>query len=210
MTLVRSRGRWVRIWLRRLLALAAASVILLTLPPVVGAEGGASVTAVVNTLPQIISVTVSTNQLTYTNCTGGNSTTVTLGFPNGHCTAGPITIQNGGVSAFISVSGSGATPSDGGTPWALCDGFQIDCTGASASTPGENEFLEATSNVNDPAAQEFPIPAQVDGCDFAFGCKVAAGFSATELVHITGPTATTDPSPQFTSTITWIAQQFGV
>jgi hypothetical protein len=188
---------------------AALAVALLSLvaPATVGA---ASVTATVNTLPQVISVTVSTDKLTYTNCTGGTSTTVTLGFPNGRCTAGPITVQNGGVTAFIDVFGTGATASDGGTPWRLCDGLQIDCTGANASTPGQNELLESTSNVNDATAQEFPIPAQVAGCDFAMGCQVPPGFSATELLHLTGPAATVDPSPQFTSTITWTAVQFGL
>ena len=196
-----------RRWPLRAYGMLAAALLLLGAPATVDA---ASVTATVNTLPQIISVTVSTDQLTYTNCTGGSSTTVTLGFPNGRCTAGPITIQNGGVTASVSVFGTGAVPSDGGAPWTLCDGLQIDCTGTDASTPGQNEFLESTSNVTDPTAQEFPIPAQVAGCDFAFGCQVSPGFSATELLHITGPAATTDPSPRFTSTITWTAAQFGV
>jgi hypothetical protein len=196
---------------RRLLLAAGVLAIGLLLPLATpGRVGAASVTATVSTLPQILSVTVSTDRLTYANCTGGTSTTVTLGFPNGRCTAGPITIQNGGVTAFVSAFGTGAVPSDGGTPWLLCDGLQVDCTGNDPSTPGQNEFLESTSNVTDPNAQEFPIPAQVAGCDFAFGCQVPPGFSATELLHITGPAATTDPSPQFTSTITWTAAQFGL
>ena len=170
-------------WPPRACGALAAALVVLAAPTTVGA---ASVTATVNTLPQVISVTVNTNQLTYGTCTNGSSTTV------------------------IDVFGTGATPSDGGTPWALCDGLQIPCTGTDASTPGQDEFLESTSNVKDLAAQEFPIPAQVAGCDFAMGCQVPPGFSATELLHITGPAATSDPSPRFTSTVTWTAVQFGL
>ena len=193
---------------RRARLVLPGALLALALAP--AAAGGESATAVVNTLPQVLSVTVSTDQLTYAGCTGGSSTSVTLGFPNGRCTAGPVTIQNGGVTAFIFLFGTPAAPSDGGTPWRLCDGLTIDCTGADASTPGQDEFLQATSNQADPSGQEFPVPAQGGGCDFAFGCRVPPGAPATELLHLLGPSASTDPSPQFSSTLTWTASLFGI
>jgi hypothetical protein len=146
------------------------------------------------------SVTISTNQLTYTRCTGGDSTGTRLGFPNGRCTSGPVTVTNGAAPSTIVVSGTDAAPSDAGKSWTLCGGAGAPaCTGKGVF-PGVDQFFETDANVKLGPAGSCDVWFAVNPCGSA-----TPGQATTESLLLLGPEASTDQSPTFTTQITWTA-----
>jgi hypothetical protein len=144
------------------------------------------------------SVTISTTQLAYRSCSGGYSSDVSLGFPNGHCTTGSVVVTNGAAPSTVLVSGANAAPSDGGRDWALCGG--LGAPGCNVATPGVDQFSE----------QDAATPLGLKGtCDPHFGtspCGSANPRQAeTESLELYGPKSSTDMSQTFTTQITWTA-----
>lgn len=144
------------------------------------------------------SVTISTTQLAYAHCSGGYSSSASLGFPNGHCTTGPVLVTNGAAPSTILVAGSDAVPSDGGRDWLLCGGAgAIGCT---VATPGADQFSEQDAGL---------ALGPKGSCDPRFStspCGSANPRQAeTESFELYGPTSSTDQSATFTTQITWTA-----
>jgi hypothetical protein len=160
-----------------------------------------------------VTITGGAASLTYTNCTGGNSTASALGFPNAICITNPYTVANtGNTPEQIDLQGSPAAPSSGGTAvWNLC-GAAPACTGTPSNVPGKDEFLESTHPTSGAGGTSSTVAA-TPFCDFAFepattcgpGDTAANGQTATEYLQILGPKASTDGSPTFSMSVTWTA-----
>jgi hypothetical protein len=178
----------------------------------------ASINLSLTTVPTIRSVTVSPASASFATCSGGmasqntRSTTSKLGFPNGRCVVGlvnpgiyPITITNTGIASAIYVSGSSASPADGGTEWALCNrGFNpfVDCRGHDGLPGSDQYFVENFSPLGDRHSGLSDTPT----CDIEFGprCWAVQGASQTEGLELIGPSGSSDSSTKWSLTITWI------
>jgi len=193
-------------------------------PPAFGGSG--SVTAHLDVVPTIRSVTVSPGSVRFGGCTGGAgntaSTQASMGYPNGICWVGstgpdatfPITVTYKGLPGSVWVSGSSAVPSDNGTNWSLCNPQgQPVCTGGQGK-PGKDQFAVSTF------AQEVANFAVLTGsaaCDNEFdpggGCAATPAEFASQTQHegiqLTGPTTWDDGSTSWSLSITWIAKSPG-
>jgi hypothetical protein len=192
---------------RTAIAGVVAALALAGAVPVSAATSG-STTATINTA--VRSVTVSPSTTTFDSCATqtGPVSGSTLPFPNGNCFTNnvPVDVTNGPVPAHIDVQGGNAVPSDGGTPWMLCDsytGTTAPCTGT-GGLPGRDQF------------EEYPVGASIGSdltnsprCDAAFSavssCAAAAGQFTFERLYVTGPSASSDNSGSFITVWTWTA-----
>jgi hypothetical protein len=166
------------------------------------ADSSGTITETIHT--GLLSVTLSTNAVDL--C----SSATPLTFPNGSCTSSSITITNGAVPANIEVNGADAVPSDGGTSWTLCSsgGPAPACTLPTAQ--GQDQFSEQTlGKFMGPILANATVntPPQ---CDTAFdssaqGCTASAGQVGNERIQLVGPSASTDPSLTFSTSVTWTA-----
>jgi hypothetical protein len=180
--------------------------------PALAATTGSS-TATIDVAPEVLSLTVSPETVSFSSCTfytgTGSVSGSALQFPNGTCDVGTgaggaeddlvtggVTITNTGVAGDIDVNGADAIPSDDGTPWILqpsTDGL-----------PGVNQFNLWTAWVYTTNLGTTPA------CDDAFnapdtGCGATAGQSQEEEIELRGPSSSTDTSSVFTTIITWTA-----
>jgi hypothetical protein len=190
-------------------------------PPAFGGSG--SVTAHLNVVPTIRSVTVSPGSVQFSDCTGGTTYTASqgnmLGYPNGSCWVGstgssgtfPVTVTYTGLPGSVWVSSSGAVPADNGTNWSLCNPTgQPACTGGQAQ-PGDNQFAVMTFA---PEVANYQMLTGSAGCDTEFdsggGCSATpAEFqsqTAHEGIRLIGPKASDDSSTSWNVSITWIAE----
>ena len=152
-----------------------------------GSGSGASLTATVAVASQFKSVTVSTANETFVNCSGGSSSGSTLGFPNGGCDTAPFNVTNNGtVPESVDVQATNALPSDGGTPWSLI---------GPASTPGQDQFQLRNQSGD---LSSTPAPDGVAG-------TLQPNSAAGEYLSLTGPSASSDPSGSFSTAVTWTA-----
>jgi hypothetical protein len=151
-----------------------------------------------STIPiAVLSITISPATSTFGTCSQGNSTPTGLGFPNGSCFAPGdltgITITNTGPAGHIFVQGGDAVPSDGGTHWTL-----------TGSTPGRDQYLLSTAGV--PGNNGGVLLTTSPQCDQAVTgttCAAGAGASFKEQLDLVGPSVSTDPSPSFSTQVTW-------
>jgi len=145
---------------------------------------------------------LSTSNVTFGSCSGGNNPASQLnmmGFPNGQCTSGPVTVTLSGNASSVSVTGTDATPIDNGRSWSLC-GVDPSCT---TSSPGVDQYsLQAIDSANQATHTNLGDTA---ACDAAFGCTGSGVTSKTEYLQLTGPASSTDNSSSFSTTITWTA-----
>jgi hypothetical protein len=197
---------------RVIVALAAAALAASAAGPAWAQTTSGGTTAFIPVAqPPVRSITVSPGTVTYTNCTGGNSTATQLGFPNGTCTvASPaITVTNGPAPGHIDVNGANATPADGGTHWALCgpNAGEPACA-APPDIPGADQFSEDTISPSGTGV----ILTTTPSCDGAFNstnaadnCAASAGHSTGEGLFVRGPSSSTDTSANFSTTVTWTA-----
>jgi hypothetical protein len=188
-----------------------------------GAGTAASLNLAVRTVPTIRSVTVSPGNAQIGDCKGGlaskntKSTTKELGFPDGRCWFGkpgpngifPITITNTGIASNIYVSGSGATPADNGTGWALCNigtDPSVVCSGRFHLVPGTDQYL--LRNFSPLDKPDYGGLTDNPVCDHVFGvshsCLAIEGTSQTEGIELIGPASSSDNSTHWTVTITWM------
>ncbi len=209
--------------LSRPLALIGAITAAATMLAAPGAHAatGNSVTASISVAPPLVrSVTISPSNTTFSTCQAddGAPVTTTLTLPNGGCTtptgangSTPITITNGQAAGHIDASASDATPSDNATPWTLCGGDGPGCTGNSLA-PGVDQY-QLAARPSYQLADEAPLTG-TPACDNAYdendtspasGCVAAAGQVGTEYLALQGPSATTDQSDTFSTTVTWTA-----
>jgi hypothetical protein len=169
------------------------------------------------TVPTVRSVTISPGQATFTHCSNGDaaldtkSTATELGFPNGVCWVGsvtlqkfPITITNTGIASDIYVSGSTADPADLGTAWSLCTRRgSARCNGPS-HRPGTDQYqVENFSAFGSLTTGVTSDPR----CDQRFGpqgsCWAVQGMWQREGIELIGPDTSSDTSTKWTVTITW-------
>jgi hypothetical protein len=180
-----------------------ATAVLVTVPASsasAGSGGGPSHEAVVKVTVDVAvrSVTVTPNSITL-------CATTPLQVPFGSCQLnGAVTVTNGTAKSHIDVQGADAVPSDGGKHWALCGTLHEPCAN-STHAPGVDQYTVRTLGTG-----EQYLASQTSVCDFAFksacsGGGVPGGASQTETIILDGPQASTDPSPRFTTTITWTA-----
>lgn len=193
----------------------------LTSNPTQGAGQSASITLSLNTVSSIRAVTVSPAKAVFGNCTNGSaiegtlSTPSKLGYPDGECWFGildgslPILITNKGIGSYVYVSGSDASPADGGDQWSLCntgDDPAVACTADDHRAPGVDQYLLRNFGPNGIA--EHSGLTDNPACDLNFGlprgCWAAQGQFQTEGVELIGPASTTDNSTKWTVTITWM------
>jgi len=178
-----------------------------------------SISLSLTTVPTIRSVTISPGRASFTGCTGGDggantrSTFGRLGFPNGQCWVGsnvsasyPITVTNTGIGSDIDISGSSATPVEGGGSWNLCSAGgegPLACTGR-ASKPGPDQYQ--VLNFSTWGTRHGGISG-TPRCDRVFGprgsCWAVEGMVVTEGLELIGPQWSSDTSTNWTITITW-------
>jgi plastocyanin len=151
-------------------------------------QGSAALNATVSVASQFKSVTLSASSETFGNCVGGSSSGGTLGFPNGVCQTPSVTVTNNGtVPETLDVQGANATPSDSGTAWTLI--------APGGSQPGQDQF-----ELRNPTGFITPTPA----ADGVAGTLQPNG-NVSESVSLIGPSASTDTSSSFSTTLTWTA-----
>lgn len=206
-----------RCGLGRRLAIAAIAAVATLAPFSAGpalANVGGSVSEMIYVAPQTRSVTVSPASIDM--C----SSVSPLTFPNGSCGSPGITVTNGPVGGEIDVQSAPAVPSEvasdpGTSPpdWTLCGTSEAPCTGASDPSeyspyyPGQDQYEEWT----DTEGTRGPYFTSSAQCDTAFGfypnttCIASPEQSVVEFVAMTGPSASTDTSSTFTSSVTWTA-----
>jgi hypothetical protein len=147
----------------------------------------AGLTATVSVSSQFKSVTLSTASTTFGNCNGGSSSGNTLGFPNGSCTTPAFNVtNNGSVPESIDVQASNAIPSDNGTPWSLI---------GQGTTPAQDQYQLRNQDIylsTAPAVD--PVPGTLQ-----------PNTNVGEILSLTGPTASSDPSGQFASSVLYTA-----
>ena len=86
-----------------LAALCGAALMGATAVPAFAASSG-STTATVNVIQPVRSIIVQQPSVQFANCSGGNSTSSEIGFPNGTCTSPGVTINNTGATLTIARS----------------------------------------------------------------------------------------------------------
>jgi hypothetical protein len=200
--------RLVRPALLRGLIIFAAGALLCT-PAAHGAPSPPatqSATATLTIPVKVKSVTLSTTQLTLASCASSPSVPATMNFPNDKCSTGALTITNGQVPSLLMVSGTNAIPSDRGKAWTLCNGG-TSCAN-SIRTPGKDLFSEGLSAPGGLGFERGFIGAS-PVCGGYFNqvpCGSAGpGQSWIEQINIYGPSQSTDPSPRFTTQVTFTA-----
>ena len=191
-------------------------------PPAFGGSG--SVTAHLNVVPTIRSVTVSPGSVNFGNCTDGTGDTASagdkMGYPNGICLVGntgsnghfPITVTYTGLAGNVWVHAGDAVSGHGS--WSLCNPTsQPVCTGGQ-NKPGNNQFTVMTF------AQDVANYQLLTGdarCDTEFGpsgvCTAApAQFQSQtghEGIRLIGPESSDDSSTSWSVTIVWQAEYPG-
>ena len=119
----------------------------------------------------------------------------------------PIMITNTGIASAIYVSGSSATPSDGGNGWALCDRGShpaVACTAHDGGLPGTDQYLlENFSSAGEHTTGLTGTPACDPEFDASGHCWAVQGASQNEGIELIGPLASSDTSTKWTITITW-------
>jgi hypothetical protein len=207
-------------WRPLAMAISVMALVSLSAAPALAASTGSS-TATINVMTAVYSVTVSPAAFSFGNCSGGTSTSSSLGFPDGHCGYGSsagstfatgVTITNTGAAGHINVNGANAVPSDAGTPWTLCSEGGGTCTNLVGGLyyPGANQFSVETLS-DDSSGNAYIVLSNSPACDQAFdagpagGCSAASGASQIEGQILSGPESSTDTSSTFTTTLTWTA-----
>jgi hypothetical protein len=189
--------------------------------------GNGTTTGHLSVVPTIRSVTVSPGAVTFGDCTGGNgytdSTAGSMGYPNGSCTVGnltvpetfPISITYTGIPGDVYVNGSNAAPSDNGTGWSLCSpggipSGQPACTASQGNQPGEDQYMVLNVAANE---KNSGVLTTTPACDKVFdaggGCSATPQEYKNQVQHeallLTGPSIWDDHSTSWTMTVTWTA-----
>ncbi|HVN51518.1 MAG TPA: hypothetical protein VMT43_08805 [Acidimicrobiales bacterium] len=203
-------------------ACATAAMSLLALVAVAapaGAGSGATGTVAVSQTA-VTSISVSPITFDYSSCFahgGGGSPSDTVQFPNGDCLSpdGAVTITNGSSPGSVYIVASDFQPSDGtGNPWTLCAGSAAApslgvavCTNAGLEGVDQVGIWNQTGPLGSGGLGPFSL-GKTAACDKAFdgsGCSATAGQSASEMLGMEAPSSSTDLSPSFSNTVTWIA-----
>jgi hypothetical protein len=167
----------------------------------------------------VISITVSPTTGTFGTCTGGSSTTRTLGFPDGECESPPITISDSGGTTRVYGSASNASAADGGAGWSLCVPFAVagtsDCKNQSyarledGDAPGANQFALRDGVLNGGGGFIESTGTCLPGYTSAthFQCDDLSSTHSSEQVGLVlhGPELSTDDSSPFSVIVTFTA-----
>lgn len=204
---MRSRGgRWLGA-----IMLVGTLTAVLTAGSSLAASPTGAVTETINV--GVRSLTVSPNAVSM--CSSASPLT----FPNGSCSSPPITITEGPAGGHVEVNGANAAPSDqAGNAWSLCwpagapPASISSCSAQPQLQPAQDQYDEYTAQLD--ATGKIlavgPWLTNAPACDGAFdgaagGCAATPGQAANEVVGLTGPSASTDQSPTFTTSVTWTA-----
>jgi hypothetical protein len=184
----------------RRLALAGLAALAVAAVPVGSALAATSGSVSETITVAVRSVTVSPSSASL--CSSASPLT----FPNGRCQTSNITITNGSAAGHIDVNGADAIPADSGTHWTLCAGT-VAPTCSGGGNAGQDQYRENTFNNSNTSIR--PDLTNTPQCDTSFApgsaCAAAAGQSTKEFIAMTGPSASTDTSSTFTSSVTWTA-----
>jgi hypothetical protein len=205
---------------RTVLPLVVAVPLAVATAQVGAAASGTTGTVSASVTTATRSITVSPPSFTYGACIIGSGinqtpTGSTLAFPDGLCRFSPaqgpsneVTITNGAATAHIDASGADFVPLDVGTDWTLCGGAGPLCIGPNG-LPGRDQYSEQSVNT---VAGAVILLDNNQQCDVSFAsgatndpCLANPSQSATEEFFMTGPTASTDNSGSFSTTLTWSA-----
>jgi hypothetical protein len=196
--------------------------------PAALAAGNGGTNLTINSVPNTISLTVSPAAATFADCSGGAaptaSTPTELGYPDGQCSVGtlagesdggtaPISVTNTGIAADIDVNGASAGNESGN--WGLCQsaGPSETCDG-SEDQPGSDQFQVQNFAVEgNGEAENSDGLSLTPTCDYMFdftgtsalGCSATAGQSQDEGLVLTGPSATSDTTTTWSTSVTWTA-----
>jgi hypothetical protein len=169
----------------------------------------------------------------YDSCYGidGGPVQTTVEIPNGICqgpnsdnSANPIGIENGAAAADILIEGTEFDPSDGATPWTLCvpnvtgmpPGPLCGAPGPGGGFPGPDQAELQTTNAPSGVFDigDVTTVSTAPSCDLAFdgyvrgqtgSCSAVPYQGQYETPFFRAPQSSTDQSPVFSNTITWIA-----
>jgi len=149
---------------------------------------------------QIKSVTINPSSVTFGSCLtfgGGSASGSTLAFPNGSCISPQISVANNGtVPESVSIQGTSAVPSDNGTPWTLTS---YNPSSGGPPAPGQDQYIVEANGQPTGSLATTPI------ADPTAGSALQPNAAVSEDLALFGPSASSDQSPQFATTVTWIA-----
>ena len=208
----------------RLALIVGAAALAMTGVPAVQAAADTSGSSALTINTVTLSITVAPATGAFGFCLNGNSTATQLGFPNGECYAPVdannqvqrITITNTGGSGHVRVQGSNAVPNAGSGSWTLCSpvGGALPACGGGPGLAGRDQFLLATVHPDASfgnsgttgvyLTSELVCDSGINGATATDPCALASAASAQEFLILGGPSATTNPSATFTTTVTWI------
>ena len=210
-TCCRPGPRALRPWLTGLSALAAAAALAAPASAQTTTTSG-NVSATIPIFVKVYSVNVSPSSFTFSNCHDNASPanpTAGLYLPNGSCdsSGAPLTVQvTSNIDSHVTVIGAPAAPSDGlGASWNLCDpsGAAAAQCGAGPSTPpGGNQFRMQVGGSSSPVSA-LNTAGELD-TNFAAAGSATPGQFVAESLTITAPSSSTDISPSFTTSVSWL------
>lgn len=198
-----------------LAGLASAALGLLAATPALAATGGGnSLTVGVTTGVRSVTVAAASSGGTVAldTCRLGQGAYKTfLEFPNGFCAPsdnGGYTLTNGNAPAHLYVQGADMTPTDGGKHWTLCfDGVLAPKCANGDYQPGQDQYYLATYWGSIIGSEPLSNDAHCDSFNGIStpGCQAAGGVVMTGGFQMIGPSASTDNSGVFSTTVTWTA-----
>jgi hypothetical protein len=192
-------------------------------PPAFGGSG--SVTAHLNVVPTIRSVTVSPGSVNFGNCINGTGDTASagdkMGYPNGICLVGntgsnghfPVTVTYTGLAGNVWVHADNAVSDHNGS-WSLCNPTGKPACIGGQNQPGKNQFEVMTfaQEVNN-----YHILTSDAQCDTEFDSGGACAATPAEFqsqtghegIRLIGPASSDDSSTSWSVTIIWQAESSG-
>jgi hypothetical protein len=161
----------------------------------------------------VSSITVSPQNGTFAECTGGSGgTATTLALPNGTCRTS-VTVTEGGGSAYVYAAASDATAADGGKGWSLC----VPSTKSDTPSCSNSDNAGVPGGGMLPGADQFALQATFSNATTWLGstntclapgssptsCASLAGSSAPVNLKLFGPSQSTDDAISFRVGITF-------
>ena len=192
-------------------------------PPAFGGSG--SVTAHLNVVPTIRSVTVSPGSVNFGSCIDGTGDTASagdkMGYPNGICLVGntgsnghfPVTVTYTGLAGNVWVHADNAVSDHNGS-WSLCNPTGKPACIGGQNQPGKNQFEVMTfaQEVNN-----YHILTSDAQCDTEFDPGGACAATPAEFqsqtghegIRLIGPESSDDSSTSWSVTVIWQAESSG-
>lgn len=181
----------------RRLPLLAVGAALLAAPATAAADGSASATETLTLAVRSVSI-----DKTAITCAPA------LVIPWGTCNTDAVRITNGATSSHIFVKGGPAVGSDNQPPnWTPCAPSGTGACAGSNGLPGPDQFTSFMTSDAAPGQGTYLLSSFVRDQNFPTAgiAQTQPGASADEFANTTAPYASTNPSPSFATSITWMA-----